>query len=56
MSPKRSARPVAVAVALVAVYTLWKSTYLGIRFAEETMPPLLMGFMRFVVAGGAMIA
>jgi len=55
VSPQRTARPLAVAVALLAVYTLWGSTYLGIRFAEETMPPLLMGFLRFVIAGGAMI-
>jgi drug/metabolite transporter (DMT)-like permease len=56
MSPQRSARPLAVGVALLAVYTLWGSTYLGIRFAEETMPPLLMGFLRFIVAGGLMLA
>ena len=51
MSPRSNARPVAIAVALIAVYLVWGSTYLAIRFADETMPPLLMGFTRFVVAG-----
>jgi drug/metabolite transporter (DMT)-like permease len=35
---------------------VWGSTYLGIRFAEETIPPLLMGCLRFLVAGGVMLA
>ena len=56
MKPERNARPLAIGVALVMVYTLWGSTYLGIRFAEETIPPFLMGFARFVVAGGVMLA
>ena len=56
MSPERTARPLHIAVALLAVYTMWGSTYLGIRFAEETMPPLLMGFLRFTISGGAMVA
>jgi drug/metabolite transporter (DMT)-like permease len=52
MSPRRTPpRGLAVVVALVAVYTLWGSTYLAIRFADETLPPLLMGCLRFVVAG-----
>lgn len=56
MSPKQNAaRPLAVVVALVMVYTLWGSTYLGIRFAEESIPALLMGFIRFVIAGGLML-
>ena len=29
-------------IALVAVWILWGSTYLGIRMAVESMPPLLM--------------
>jgi drug/metabolite transporter (DMT)-like permease len=43
---------VAIGVGLLLVYILWGSTYLAIRFADETMPPLLMGCLRFVVAGG----
>ena len=43
-------------VALVIVYILWGSTYLGIRIAVETMPPLLMAGVRFAIAGATVIA
>jgi drug/metabolite transporter (DMT)-like permease len=45
-----------VAAALGAVYLIWGSTYLAIRFAIETMPPFLMAGVRFLVAGGALYA
>jgi drug/metabolite transporter (DMT)-like permease len=41
-----------VAVALGAVYLIWGSTYLAIRFAIETIPPFLMAAARYLVAGG----
>ena len=48
----RTASTVAVWSALVVVYIVWGSTYLGIRVVVETMPPLVaMGF-RFVLAAG----
>lgn len=34
------------------VYVIWGSTYLAIRFAVETLPPLLMAGARNLVAGG----
>jgi len=37
--------------AFAAVYLIWGSTYLGIRFAVETLPPFLMGGARFLTAG-----
>jgi len=37
--------------ALIALYIVWGSTYLGIRFVVETMPPFLSAGMRFFVAG-----
>ena len=40
-----------VIIALVTVYLLWGSTYLGIAFAVETIPPFLMCGVRFVIAG-----
>lgn len=40
-----------VMVAFAAVYLIWGSTYLAIRFAIETIPPLLMAGVRFLVAG-----
>src|SRR4029077_1368621 len=45
-----------VIAAFGAVYTIWGSTYLFIRLAEGTIPPLLMAGTRFVVAGALMLA
>lgn len=42
---------VKVWVALLAVYIVWGSTYLSIRFAVESIPPFLMAGTRFLVAG-----
>jgi drug/metabolite transporter (DMT)-like permease len=42
--------------ALVAVYLIWGSTYLAIRYAVETMPPFLMAAIRFIVSGGCLYA
>lgn len=42
---------VQVALGLATIYLVWGSTYLAIRFAVETLPPLLMAGTRFVVAG-----
>lgn len=51
------ARGLAIAVALAAVYLIWGSTYLGIRFAlEGGYPPLLMAGGRFLLAGAMMFA
>jgi drug/metabolite transporter (DMT)-like permease len=41
-----------VLAAFAAVYVIWGSTYLGILWAIETMPPLLMASVRFLTAGG----
>lgn len=40
--------------AFAAIYLIWGSTYLAIRFAVETLPPFLMTGVRFVAAGLAM--
>ncbi len=40
-----------IASAFAAVYIIWGSTYLGIRFAVETIPPFLMAGGRFIVSG-----
>ena len=37
---------------MVALYFIWGSTYLAIRFALPGFPPLLMSGMRFLCAGG----
>ena len=43
-------------LAFAAVYVIWGSTYLAIRFAIESIPPLLMAGVRFLVAGGILYA
>src|SRR5215472_11241987 len=40
-----------VIIAFAALYLIWGSTYLGIRFSIETIPPFLMAGARFVLAG-----
>jgi drug/metabolite transporter (DMT)-like permease len=44
----------AIWAALIAVYIVWGSTYLAIRFVVETMPPFLAASFRFLVAGSAL--
>ena len=46
----------AVLAAFAALYVVWGSTYLGIRFAIETMPPFTMAGVRFVAAGAILYA
>jgi drug/metabolite transporter (DMT)-like permease len=38
-------------IALLALYIVWGSTYLAIRFAVETIPPFLHASMRFLISG-----
>lgn len=38
-------------VALLALYIVWGSTYLAIRFAVQTIPPFLMAGTRFLISG-----
>src|SRR5258708_36011789 len=45
-----------VIVAFAALYVIWGSTYLGIKFSIETIPPFLMAGARFVLAGMIMYA
>jgi len=55
MSTGNESRPKAwrglVVAAFAAVYLIWGSTYLAIRFAVETLPPFLMGGARFAISG-----
>ena len=46
----------AVLAAFAALYIIWGSTYLGIRFAIETMPPFTMAGVRFLAAGAILYA
>src|SRR5213594_4429989 len=51
-APKRTL----VIIAFAALYLIWGSTYLGIRFSIETIPPFLMAGARFLLAGAIMYA
>jgi drug/metabolite transporter (DMT)-like permease len=43
-------------LALFAVYIVWGSTYLAIRFTVETIPPFLQAGVRFIIAGAILYA
>ena len=45
---------VKIAVALGLVWLVWGSTYLAIRYAVETLPPLAMSGVRFLLAGAVL--
>ena len=38
-------------IALLALYVVWGSTYLAIRFAVDTIPPFLHAGLRFLISG-----
>ncbi|MGZ4789904.1 MAG: EamA family transporter [Terriglobales bacterium] len=46
---------IALVAAFAAIYLVWGSTFLAIRFAVETLPPLLMMGTRHLVAGGLLL-
>jgi drug/metabolite transporter (DMT)-like permease len=48
--------PWKIVLAFAAIYLIWGSTYLAIRFAIETLPPFSMAAVRFTVAGGILYA
>jgi drug/metabolite transporter (DMT)-like permease len=39
-------------LAFAAIYVIWGSTYLAIRYAVETIPPLFVAGFRHLIAGG----
>jgi len=53
---KNSASPLLVAVAFAIVYIVWGSTYFFIQKAENGFPPMLLGALRFIIAGVLMLA
>jgi drug/metabolite transporter (DMT)-like permease len=40
-----------IAAAFAAIYIVWGTTFLAIRFALETIPPFMMAGLRFTIAG-----
>ncbi len=46
----------AIWAALLAVWVVWGSTYFAIRVGVRTIPPMLMASVRFLIAGGVLVA
>jgi len=57
-SPTRHDRgeSIKLALAFAAIYLVWGSTYLAIRYAVETIPPLVTAGIRHSIAGAIMLA
>lgn len=53
MPPVRtlSRQPLLIVLALLALYFIWGSTFLAMKFAIESFPPFMMAAIRFSVAG-----
>ena len=49
-------RKIQIVSAFAALYLIWGSTYLGILFAIQSIPPFLMAGARFLLAGVIMFA
>ncbi len=41
--------------ALIALYIVWGSTYLAIRFAVESIPPFMSAGLRFLISGAILL-
>src|SRR3974377_1946344 len=46
----------ALLLSFFCIYLVWGSTYLAIRYAVETIPPLVAAGVRHTVAGGVLLA
>jgi drug/metabolite transporter (DMT)-like permease len=51
----KSASPILVIIAFATVYIVWGSTYFFIQMAIHGLPPLLLGALRFMIAGTLML-
>jgi drug/metabolite transporter (DMT)-like permease len=51
-----SSQSIKMALAFAAIYLVWGSTYLAIRYAVETIPPLVTAGIRHSIAGAIMLA
>jgi drug/metabolite transporter (DMT)-like permease len=54
-SAQARSHAIKLALAFVAIYVIWGSTYLAIRYAVETIPPLVAAGIRHSIAGGIML-
>ena len=51
----RQSNRVLIALSFIAIYVIWGSTYLGIRYAIETIPPLFTAGFRHLIAGSVLL-
>jgi drug/metabolite transporter (DMT)-like permease len=56
-TPPRPAAPsrLKLLLAFFAIYVIWGSTYLAIRYAVETIPPLIVAGFRHIIAGAFLL-
>src|SRR5215510_3495956 len=52
---RRGASTATIWTALCIVYAAWSTTFVGISVANETIPPMIAGGLRFLVAGGLLL-
>src|ERR1700674_955410 len=55
-SDRQRTDSIQLALAFAAIYLVWGSTYLAIRYAVKTIPPLVTAGVRHSVAGGILLA
>lgn len=53
---EKNASPLMVVIAFATVYIVWGSTYFFIQKAIVSFPPMILGAIRFIVAGGLLLA
>jgi drug/metabolite transporter (DMT)-like permease len=53
---EKTASPLMVVIAFATVYIVWGSTYLFIKQAIVSFPPMILGAIRFIVAGLLLMA
>jgi drug/metabolite transporter (DMT)-like permease len=56
MTESNRPRPATLILAFGLVYLVWGSTYWAIRVGLDSVPPFLLGAIRFAVAGGLLLA
>lgn len=53
---RQAASLLRIVLAFAAIYVIWGTTFLAIRYAVETIPPFLMMATRCLLAGAALVA
>jgi len=54
-SDRHRSESLKIALAFAAIYLIWGSTYLAIKYAVETIPPLIAAGVRHTVAGSVLL-